>query len=209
MLRIRPGPRPRPQNLIPDGKLKQVNRHPANHSETLPTKPTRRRWENPMPQRRREKADFLTQPDPDLDPEGEDQDDESDGESDDETVEEPPEPWEKLVITHRAGQVVIGVQTSDTDPYIQTFDAGGITEAIVHVDGVIAAATELWATQPRGKAYEPPPAPKSEKSQSRSGRQRRRKPSISEAPAADSAAPNPPEPSSHGSEAPAEALRLF
>lgn len=65
----------------------------------------------------------------------------------------------KLVMEEHGGKVLVGMQQEDCDPIVKTVE-GDLYDALGQVNGLLAAAQEQWATEPKNPAYKPPATPK-------------------------------------------------
>jgi hypothetical protein len=67
----------------------------------------------------------------------------------------------KIIITHKAGKAMIGIQQTNCDPVLFTL-AGNMATAITQLPEFIVEAERQWQTNPRypkAQLPDPPPAP--------------------------------------------------
>ena len=65
----------------------------------------------------------------------------------------------KVVVSIREGRVSIGVQRPSSDPYIESFDDGDLSELAQEVPAVLERARARWEEAPKHPAYERPATP--------------------------------------------------
>ncbi|MDP2949626.1 MAG: hypothetical protein Q8P22_08830 [Chloroflexota bacterium] len=75
------------------------------------------------------------------------------------TQENKPRQGLKVVLEELAGRAMVGVQAKDCDPVLTVLPGLTLEQALERVPGLVAAARERWAQNPKMPAYQRPPEP--------------------------------------------------